>query len=209
MNEEKIIAWAQQLMAVAQCGLTYNDDNPYETERYHEIQKVASEMIGEAATISQEAVLELFTDESKNGYATPKVDSRGVVFNEEGKILLVKEHRTQKWTFPGGWVDVGDTPSGGVEREVWEESGYKVKATKVLIVADRNLDYPPSHYHIYKLFFLCELNGGEATLSHETDGVGFFAEHDLPELDINRTSVNHLARCFEFYRNPDMPTEFD
>jgi ADP-ribose pyrophosphatase YjhB (NUDIX family) len=131
------------------------------------------------------------------------------VFDKDGKILLVKEHRTQKWTFPGGWVDVGDTPSGGVEREVWEESGYKVKATKVLIVADRNLDYPPSRYHIYKLFFLCELNGGEATLSHETDGVGFFAEDDLPELDLNRTSVNHLKRCFEFYRNPEMPAVFD
>ena len=209
MNEDKIIAWAQQLMAVAQCGLTYNDDNPYETERYHEIQHIASEMIADAATISQQDALELFDDESKNGYATPKVDARGVVFNQEGKILLVKEHRSQKWTFPGGWVDVGDTPSSGVEREVREESGYQVSATKLLIVADRNLRYPPSRFHIYKLFFLCELNGGEAALSHETDGVGFFAEDELPELDLGRTSAYHLARCFEYYRHPELPTEFD
>ena len=208
MNENKIVNWAQQLMAVAQCGLTYNGENPYETERYQEIQKIASEMLADVSTLSQQAVLELFTDESKNGYATPKVDVRGVVFKDD-KVLLVKEHLTQKWTFPGGWVDVGDSPSGAVEREVWEESGYKVKAAKLLIAADRQRNYPPGLFHIYKLFFLCELLGGEAVISHETDAVGFFGEEELPELDLGRTSEEHLHRCFAFHRDPTLATEFD
>lgn len=208
MNENRIIEWAQRLAAVAQCGLTFNGENPYETERYEKIQQIAAEMTGAAGDVDCETALALFSDESKNGYATPKVDVRGVVF-KENKVLLVKEHVTGKWTFPGGWVDVGDSPSYAVEREIWEESGFEVKAQKMLIVADRNLDYPPAYYHIYKLFFLCELLGGTATLSSETDGVEFFAENDLPELDLNRTSVGHLRRCFEFFRNPGQPTDFD
>ena len=208
MNENQIIEWAQRLAAVAQCGLTYNGENPFETERYEKIQQIAAEMAGAAGDVNCETELALFQDESKNGYATPKVDVRGVVF-KENKVLLVKEHVTGKWTFPGGWVDVGDSPSYAVEREVWEESGFEVKAQKILIVADRNLDYPPAHYHIYKLFFLCELQGGTAAASNETDDVDFFAENDLPELDLNRTSIDHLHRCFEFFRSPGLPTDFD
>jgi len=208
MNENRIIEWAQRLAAVSQCGLTYNGDNPYEVERYEKIQRIAAEMTAAAGDTTCEENLALFTDESKTGYATPKVDVRGVVFKDD-KVLLVKEHVTGKWTFPGGWVDVGDSPSSAVEREVWEESGFEVRAVKMLIVADRNKTYPPSKAHIYKLFFLCELLGGKATLSSETDGVDFFAEDALPELDLNRTSPEHLARCFEFHRNPQHPTEFD
>lgn len=209
MNESKIIAWAQQLAGLAQCGLTYNRDNHFELERYQEIQHIAADMMAEVSDFRFEDALQLFDDQSHDGYATPKVDVRGVVFNEAGEVLLVKEHVTGKWTFPGGWVDVGDTPSGAAEREVWEESGYRVRASKILIVADRNLHYPPGHFHIYKLFFLCELLGGEATPSNETDGVGFFAEDALPELDLNRTSEGHLRRCFAHYRDPNLPTDFD
>ncbi|MCD4751945.1 MAG: NUDIX hydrolase [Anaerolineaceae bacterium] len=208
MNENRIIEWTQRLAAVAQCGLTFNGENPFETERYEKIQQIAAEMAGAVGDVDCETTLALFRDESKNGYATPKVDVRGVVF-KKNKVLLVKEHVTGKWTFPGGWVDVGDSPSYAVEREVWEESGFEVKAQKILVVADRNLDYPSAHHHIYKLFFLCELLGGNATLSSETDGVDFFAENNLPELDLNRTSTGHLHRCFEFFRNPGLPTDFD
>ena len=208
MNEDRIIQWAQRLLGVAQCGLTYNHDNPYETERYHQIQALAAEMMAAVSEVSPEALLTLFTDESRNGYATPKVDVRGVVFTDR-RILLVKEHLTQRWTLPGGWVDVGDTPSVAVEREVFEESGYEVQARKLLIIADRNRHYPPSTFHIYKLFFLCELLGGSSVISHETDEIGFFAEDSLPPLDEGRTSAYHLAHCFEHYRDSNLPTEFD
>ncbi|NSW52561.1 MAG: NUDIX hydrolase [Anaerolineae bacterium] len=208
MNENKIIAWAQALAGVAQCGLTYNRTNAFEVERYSEIQRIASDMMAEVSNVRFEDMLELFDEQSHDGYATPKVDVRGAVFRDDA-VLLVKEHVTGKWTLPGGWVDVGDTPSGAVEREVWEESGYRAKASKVILVADRNLHYPPGRFHIYKLFFLCDLTGGEALVSHETDGVGFFREDDLPELDLNRTSSGHLAACFAHYRSPALPTEFD
>ena len=71
------------------------------------------------------------------------------------------------WTLPGGFADVGDSPSIAVEREVHEESGFTVKATKLVALFDRNRHpHPPFGYHLWKAFFLCELQGGEATAEH-------------------------------------------
>ncbi|MBN2046912.1 MAG: NUDIX hydrolase [Anaerolineaceae bacterium] len=208
MNTSNLIEWAQRLTAIAQCGLTYNSDNLFEKERYEQINAIAAEIMAAQADEPLETFLRLFDDQSKQGYATPKVDVRGVVFNGD-QILLVKEHATGAWTFPGGWVDVGDRPSSAVEREVWEESGFRVRASKLCMLADRNLDYPPGKFHIYKLFFLCDLLGGKPTVSNETDAVGFFSEDDLPPLDTSRTSKNHLAKMFAFHRDPALPTLFD
>jgi len=99
-----------------------------------------------------------------------------------------------------------------VAREVREESGYVVKATKLLAVYDRDRQghTPPYPFSIYKLFFLCELLGGEAAPSNETSDVGWFAEDELPEnLSHGRTLPHELHEFFEHHRNPDLPTTFD
>ena len=62
--------------------------------------------------------------ENQNGYATPKVDVRGVVFRDD-KLLMVQERSDGLWTLPGGWADVNDSPSEAVEREIVEESGFR------------------------------------------------------------------------------------
>ena len=98
-------------------------------------------------------------------------------------MLLVRERSDGKWTLPGGWVDVGDAPSVAVEREIREESGY-LRASGEAGRPGRQSNpahrHPPSITHIYKLFFLCELTGGTATLSNETDAVEFFPVNALP-----------------------------
>jgi ADP-ribose pyrophosphatase YjhB (NUDIX family) len=97
-----------------------------------------------------------------------------------------------------------------VEREVFEESGYRTRAIKLLAVYDRNKhDHPPHPFHIYKLFFLCELTGGDPSPSAETDGVAFFPEDALPELSVGRVTPAQIHRLFEHYRHPDWPTDFD
>ena len=147
----------------------------------------------------------------EEGYATPKVDVRGVTFRDD-RILLVRELLDGgRWTLPGGWADVNDRPSEAVEREVWEESGYRVRATKLLAVYDRRFHghQPPHPHGIYKLFFLCDLLGGEPTASVETADAAFFAEDEIPELSISRTTRPQLQRCFAHHRNPSLPTDFD
>jgi ADP-ribose pyrophosphatase YjhB (NUDIX family) len=65
------------------------------------------------------------------------------------------------------------------------------------------------HYHIYKLFFLCEITGGRATTSSETEQVAFFEESDLPELSITKILPEQIAKMFDYYRHNELPTYFD
>ena len=115
-----------------------------------------------------------------------------------------------RWTLPGGWADVGDSPSTAVEREVREESGYEVRARKLVAVYDRNRHgHTPLAHHVWKLFFLCELVGGVAQGSIETEAAEFFAEADLPPLSIGRVTAAQIVHMFEYYRDPGRPTSFD
>ena len=145
----------------------------------------------------------------EEGYATPKVDVRGGVFCDD-RVLLVRERADGKWTLPGGWVDVNDSPAAAVEREIREESGYTARAVKLAALLDRRRHpHPPSVHHIYKLMFVCELTGGQAAASSETDAVGFFPVGALPELSTGRVLAPQIARLYEHHLDRDLPTQFD
>lgn len=205
-NDMTVLKWARKVQAVAQTGLAFTQDI-YDRGRFQELQELAAELVA--------AELEIPLGEAKSfwkgddGYATPKVDVRGAVFKDD-QVLLVRERSDGKWTMPGGWVDVNDSPSDAVVREIFEESGYRAKALKLAALVDRNRHpHPPSVHHIYKLFFLCEITGGSPATSDETDGVDFFPINALPELSIGRTLPSQIARMHEHWLNRDLPTDFD
>jgi ADP-ribose pyrophosphatase YjhB (NUDIX family) len=112
---------------------------------------------------------------------------------------------------PGGWADVNESPGESVEREVVEESGFRTRALKLLAVYDQSKQghTNPLPFHVYKLFFLCEILGGEATTSQETSEVDFFPEDRIPELSTSRVTHNQIRRFFDHYRHPEWPTDFD
>ncbi len=204
--KEKWLDIAQRLQSIAQSGLHYSE-NPFEIERYKNVLEIAEEIISMHTEVDKSEIHKLFISEA--GHSTPKVDVRGVVF-KDNKILLVKEKVDGKWTVPGGWADVGFSPTENAEREVFEESGFKVKAKKVLAVYDRNKQgHPPFIFHLYKIFFLCEIIGGESKTSYETEEVGFFDVDNLPELSLGRITKKQIERFFEHLKNPDLPTDFD
>lgn len=64
-------------------------------------------------------------------------------------------------------------------------------------------------HHIYKLFFLCELTGGAARVSDETDAVDFFPVRALPPLSLGRVLAAQIERLYQHQLNPGMPTDFD
>jgi len=209
--ETQWIEWAQRLQAIAQSGLTFTK-NPFEIERYEQVREIAAEILGTHSDVDIGSILELYAEQA--GYATPKVDVRGVVFRnatDRGpEILLAKERRDGLWTLPGGWADVNDSPGEATVREVYEESGYDVQAVKLLACYDRNKHgHPPFVFHIYKLFFRCELLGGAPRESTETADVGFFREDAIPPLSLPRVTPTQIERFFEHYRHPEWQTDFD
>jgi len=205
-------ALAVELAAMAQNGLTYATDR-YERARHERLREAAAEILG---LISDADPAELRTVlAAETGHATPKVDVRGALFDEAGRVLLVQEKRDGRWTLPGGWADALDSPAAAVEREVAEEAGLVVRATKLAAVHDgsRHNGHGASPFHIYKLFFLVELTDPAqhpvAGLDEETTDVGFFDLDGLPELSSRRTSVEQLRLMRRHHDDPSLPTDFD
>ena len=200
------LAWARELQALGQTGRTYST-NQYDTERYERLSEIAAEIVQEHTGLPREAALEDFCVQP--GYATPKVDVRGAAVRN-GKILLVQEGWDGRWCMPGGWADVGDSPSAAVEREVWEESGFRVVARKVVGVYDANRDGVPIEFcHAFKIVFWCQITGGRARPSHETPAVAFFSFDDLPPLSSPRTDERHLLEVRAHFRDPSRLATFD
>ena len=205
--EPKSVGWARELQAIAQTGLHFSESE-YDRERYRKILEISIEIFAHDSGESPALLRRLF--ENQTGYATPKVDVRGVVFREH-KLLLVQERSDGLWTLPGGWADVNDSPSEAVEREIVEESGFLAKAERMLAVFDRakHGHEPPFPYHVYKLFILCRLEGGEARTAMETSGVEFFGEDEVPPLSLSRITPEQIQYCFEVQEKPDSTCRFD
>lgn len=199
------IDWAREIFSLSQAGLTYSK-NEFDIDRYKRLQEITAEMIASQSGITKAAALDSFSMQA--GYITPKVDVRGAVVRD-GRILLIQERADGKWAMPGGWADLGNTPASVAEREVWEESGYRVKAEKVIAVIDANRIQPLEFYHAYKLIFLCKLLGGEPRISHETLAVDFFDPNQLPPLSSYRTNESMLQEVFAHVQDPNRRTAFD
>jgi ADP-ribose pyrophosphatase YjhB (NUDIX family) len=208
MSEEaKWVGWARGLQAIAQTGLHFSESE-YDRERYRKILEISVEMFSHSSGESPDLIRGLFANQT--GYATPKVDVRGVVFRDD-RLLLVQERSDGLWTLPGGWADINDSPSEAVEKEIIEESGFKAKAERMLAVFDRakHGHEPPFPFHVYKLFILCRLEGGEPRISSETTGVEFVHQTEIPPLSLSRVTREQIEFCFAARKNANAPCRFD
>lgn len=197
---------SRRLLALSQTGLHFAAEE-YDRERYREVADIAAKLLELQSNVGAGAVSRAWFIE--DGYATPKIDVRGAIFRGE-RVLMVRERADGKWTLPGGWADVNDTPSYAVLKEIEQESGFTARATKLAAVYDRNKhNHPAILFHAWKLFFLCELTGGEPRTSYETTAVEFFALDELPELSTGRATAAQIRRMYEHHLHPELPTEFD
>jgi len=200
------LRWAQRLQAIAQDGLTYAHDD-YDLGRYEQLRELAAEILAAHSTGTLEEARNLLILET--GPATPKVDVRAAVFDDD-RILLVRELGEAGWSVPGGWADVGESPSEAATRETLEESGYGVRPVRLLAAYDRDRhDHPPIAYHVYKLIYLCELMPEERLTDVDARGVRFFGEQEIPDLSVTRITRAQISRLFAQHRDPSIPTEFD
>ncbi len=201
-----LLQWARKARAIAQNGLAFTRD-PYDRERYRELAELATQLLAQELAMPVDAARALWPDEQ--GYATPKVDVRGGVFLDD-RVLLVRERSDGRWTLPGGWVEVNEAPSEAVMREIFEESGYRARPLKLAALFDKNRHpHPPGVHHIYKLFFLCELEGGAPATSIETDATDFFPVQKLPPLSSGRVVAAQIERLYRHSVDPSLPTDFD
>ena len=197
----ELITLAQRIRAMSQTALTYST-NEYEIDRSKELIEISERMTSLVSGVSEEEISACYSPLKE--YVTPKVDIRAVIFNDKDEILLVKEKADGRWALPGGWSDVGFTPTEIVVKEAKEETGFDVRVVKLLAVLDKRCyNHPASSFYIYKLCFQCEITGGDDELAFDILDRGFFALYNLPPLSLDRILPEQIELLDKLRRNPD------
>ena len=207
LMNQRWVAWAKELQAIAQCGLAYGKD-PFDLQRYARIREIVEEILSGYLDLPLEQVTDLFC--SERGYQTPKVAVRSALFLE-GQVLLVRESGGL-WNLPGGWCDESTTLRVAAEKELWEESGIRGRATRLVAVQDRNVhNYPPYFLNLSNHLVLCEPVGelGPFQPNLETQERGFFPLDQLPPLDTRRTTQAQIQLCWQAQQAEHWETPFD
>ena len=206
--EENWLRYAKRLQAIASTGL-YFSTNAYDRERYEEIGTIANGMLAELATVSPERITGLVSEFAK-GYATPKVDVRGAVF-EGDEILLVREKSDGLWTMPGGFADVGLSAAENIVKEIEEEAGLTVVASSLYSVRHKaKHPYAADTRDFYKMNFICDRIGiSEPAAGPEITEVGYFPLDSLPPLSSGRVIRSDIEAAFAFRTSPIGVTVFD
>lgn len=188
-------------------GLHYCN-NEYDKERYEEIREICLRML---QTISGHPVEELKESFPLiKEYPTAKVDIRGILLSPEGKVLLVRESMDGKWSLPGGWADVGYSPTEVIAKEFKEETGLDVIPQKLLAVFDkRKHPHPPQPFYVYKMVFYCEATSFELRKGFDVLDVQYFDIHQLPELSEERILKSQVELVYKKIAAADFEAYID
>ena len=199
---------AKRIKSIADTGLVYSS-NDYDRERYAELLEISHEMCSLLIDQPVEVIRNFYAP--NKDYPTPKVDVRGLLLNDAGEILLVKEMADGKWTLPGGWADISLSPAEVIVKEFREETGLAVKATQLLAVFDKKCHpHPAQAFYVYKFALLCVLSG-ELRFQKGFDilDVGFFPVDGLPELSEDRILRSQIGLLFKKAGEPKPVAYFD
>ena len=131
----------------------------------------------------------VISGERVGGRGRLSVSCTAVIFDQTGKrILLTRRADNGLWCLPGGQMESGESVVEACEREVWEETGLRIRVTRLVTVTSnphRLLEYPDGNrYQVVGLCFLAEPVGGALGLSDETTEVGYFTPTEIERMDL-------------------------
>jgi ADP-ribose pyrophosphatase YjhB (NUDIX family) len=133
--------------------------------------------------------------------------TNGFILNARGEVLLQRRSDNGFWGLPGGRVDIGESVEQGVIREVFEETGLRVRMKRLVgIYSDPNLysimSYPNGWVtHYVTLVFECQRQSGRLRISDESTDIGHFPPDALPE----DTLLSHSLRIKDALANQAKP----
>ena len=109
----------------------------------------------------------------------------GCVFNEKGEVLLQRRADSNKWGFPGGAIEIGETPQMTAVRELKEETGLDVEVGRLIgIYTDFDMQYPNGDkaQSICVAFELTVVGGELSCDKDETLELKYFSLDNMPVL---------------------------
>jgi 8-oxo-dGTP pyrophosphatase MutT (NUDIX family) len=191
-----------ELRALGTLGLQYSSDKPHDRDRYEHTLDIAAELFAiaderPAAEIRKTVFQEI-------SHIAPVAVGDAAVFDDDGRILLIRRADDGLWAMPGGAFEVGETAAEGAMRETREEAGVDVEALDLIGVYDSRLTGTPYPLQLYMFVFHCKYLGdrpeGPSTPHEVLDVRWFSIDEPLPPL-----SAGHERRipdAIAFHRHP-------
>lgn len=195
MNASDFVKYLQRMIAVTDTGLTFTKD-PFDRERYEDLRSLLSEMLNQVSDLDADEVAELLKPTS--AYATPLMDVRAWIVEDE-KICLVRGQGENDWALPGGFGEVGYSPTENILKEIEEETGFKVKVERLLAVFDTNRFQLQSNQYA-KFVFECKFLDGQFQENQEIADLQFFAIDQLPNLSEKRITKEQIEILWQVYQ---------
>jgi 8-oxo-dGTP diphosphatase len=138
----------------------------------------------------------------------PMVGVGGVVI-QDGRALLIRrgtEPLKGEWSIPGGMLELGETLVAGVERELLEETGLKVRVIELIEIferishAERGSGDPKQssrpQYHFVIVDYLCEVVSGTAIAGSDVTDLAFASEDELSRFNLTPTATRIFKKAF-------------
>lgn len=195
MKTSDFVKYLQRMIAITDTGLTFTKD-PFDRERYEDLRDFLSEMLNQASDLDSEEVAEVLKPTS--AYATPLMDVRAWIVEDE-KICLVRGQGEDSWALPGGFGEVGYSPTENILKEIEEETGFKAKVERLLAVFDTNHFQLQSKQYT-KFVFGCKLLDGQFQENQEIADLQFFAIDQLPNLSEKRITKEQIELLWQVYQ---------
>ena len=195
MKTSDFVKYLQRMIALTDTGLTFTKDT-FDRERYEDLRSLLSEMLNQASDLDAEEVAEVLKPTS--AYATPLMDVRAWIVEDE-KICLVRGQGENDWALPGGFGEVGYSPTENILKEIEEETGFEAKVERLLAVFDTNRFQLQSKQYA-KFVFECKLLDGQFQKNQEIADLQFFAIDQLPALSEKRITKEQIELLWQVYQ---------
>ena len=195
MNASDFAKYLQRMIALTDTGLTFTKD-PFDRERYEDLRSLLSEMLNQVSDLDADEVVELLKPTS--AYATPLMDVRAWIVEDE-KICLVRGQGENDWALPGGFGEVGYSPTENILKEIEEETGFEANVERLLAVFDTNRFQLQSKQYV-KFVFECKLLDGQFQENQEIADLQFFAIDQLPALSEKRITKEQIEILWQVYQ---------
>jgi 8-oxo-dGTP pyrophosphatase MutT (NUDIX family) len=191
-----LVTLLEEIQSIARTGLHYTADS-YDRERYERLLALAAGQYEALLGVPAAEVVARLSREV--GSITPKVGADAAIFNADGEILLQERSDGTGWCLPCGWVEANERPVDTAVRETWEETGLEVVPKELVGVFTRKASVNNGAHAMVAIVHLCEVAGGELTLSHEGLDLKYWAIDSVPHWHPNHDK--YAREAFKMWRS--------
>jgi ADP-ribose pyrophosphatase YjhB (NUDIX family) len=174
-----VLPFLERFQAIARLGLQYAN-NPYDLARYTELLSLTTEMYAVSLEFPEPQQREALQAQLSHLDVSSVLGGDAAIFDEAGRILLIKRKDDETWCLPCGLLEAGESPEACTVREAYEETGLRVEARELVMVHTRPAARNHAPFTLVSIVYLCDTIGGTLTHSHEDVGLQYWEIEAVP-----------------------------